>query len=172
VGGLGLVTKDGGCGGRFRSLLPARNRTFAGGTSGIGLRAARQFIKEGAKIVMIGRSPQSVGDAQKEIGANGVAIAADVTKSAELDSLFRRVREKYGRIDVLYANAGIAKLGSVAETTTRPSSSQSNRHIRLRVPLAFLSPRIVVAIVNGTAPADLTVTGLAKDRELQPVDFP
>ena len=50
--------------------------------------------------------------------------------------------------------------------------AQSERHIRLLVPLAFLSPRIVVAIVNGTAPADLTVTGLAKDRELQPVDFP
>jgi NAD(P)-dependent dehydrogenase (short-subunit alcohol dehydrogenase family) len=43
--------------------------------------------------------------------------AADVTKSADLDSLFRQVREKYGRIDVLYANAGIARLGAVADTT-------------------------------------------------------
>jgi NAD(P)-dependent dehydrogenase (short-subunit alcohol dehydrogenase family) len=90
---------------------------ITGGTSGIGLAAAKQFIKEGAKVVVTGRSPQSVGDAQNEIGANGVAIAADVTKSDELDSLFQQVREKYGRIDVLYANAGIAKLGSVAETT-------------------------------------------------------
>ena len=90
---------------------------ITGGTSGIGLAAAWQFIKEGAKVVLTGRSPQSVGDAQKEIGADGVAIAADVTKSAELDSLFQQVREKYGRIDVLYVNAGIAKLGSVAETT-------------------------------------------------------
>jgi len=56
-------------------------------------------------------------DAQKEIGANGEAIAADVTKSHELDAVFQTVREKYGQIDVLYANAGIAKLGSVAETT-------------------------------------------------------
>jgi NAD(P)-dependent dehydrogenase (short-subunit alcohol dehydrogenase family) len=87
------------------------------GTSGIGLAAARQFIKEGATVVVTGRSPQSVGNAQKELGANAVAIAVDVTKSAELDSLFQQVREKYGRIDVLYANAGIAKLGSVAETT-------------------------------------------------------
>ena len=90
---------------------------ITGGTSGIGLAAAKQFIKEGAKVVVTGRSPQSVDDAQNEIGANGVAIAADVTKSDELDSLFQQVREKYGRIDVLYANAGIAKLGSVAETT-------------------------------------------------------
>ena len=90
---------------------------ITGGTSGIGLAAARQFIAEGATVVVIGRSPQSVGDAQKEIGASGVAIAADVTKSAELDAVFQTVREKYGRIDVLYVNAGIAKLGSVAETT-------------------------------------------------------
>jgi NAD(P)-dependent dehydrogenase (short-subunit alcohol dehydrogenase family) len=90
---------------------------ITGGTSGIGLAAAKQFIKEGAKVVVTGRSPRSVGDAQNEIGANGVAIAADVTKSAELDALFQQVREKYGRIDVLYVNAGIAKLGSVAETT-------------------------------------------------------
>jgi NAD(P)-dependent dehydrogenase (short-subunit alcohol dehydrogenase family) len=90
---------------------------ITGSTSGIGLAAAKQFIKEGAKVVLNGRSPQSVGDAQKEIGDDGVAIAADVTKSAELDSLFQQVRQKYGRIDVLYVNAGIAKLGSVAETT-------------------------------------------------------
>jgi NAD(P)-dependent dehydrogenase (short-subunit alcohol dehydrogenase family) len=90
---------------------------ITGGTSGIGLAAARRFIKEGAKVVVTGRNRQSVSDAQKELGANGVAIAADVTKSAELDSLFQQVREKYGRIDVLYVNAGIAKLGSVAETT-------------------------------------------------------
>ena len=73
---------------------------ITGGTSGIGLAAAKQFIKQGAKVVLTGRSPQSVGDAQKEIGDDGVAIAADVTKSAELDSLFQQVREKYGRTDV------------------------------------------------------------------------
>jgi NAD(P)-dependent dehydrogenase (short-subunit alcohol dehydrogenase family) len=97
--------------GRFTNKIVV----ITGGTSGIGLAAARQFIKESATVVAIGRSPQSVGDAQKEFGANGIAIT--VTKSAELDAVFQTVREKYGRIDVLYANAGIAKLGSVAETT-------------------------------------------------------
>src|SRR5215813_12616634 len=83
---------------------------ITGGTSGIGLAAAKRFVDEGAKVVVTGRSPQSVQTAQKELGANGVAVAADVTKLGELDSLFRQVREKYGRIDVLYSNAGIAKL--------------------------------------------------------------
>lgn len=90
---------------------------ITGGTSGIGLAAARQFIREGATVVVAGRNPRRIADVQKEIGVKGIANAADVTKSADLDSLFRQVLEKYGRIDVLYANAGIAKLATVAETS-------------------------------------------------------
>src|SRR5271168_456004 len=99
--------------GRFANKIVV----ITGGTSGIGLAAARQFIKEGATVVVSGRNPQAITDVQKELGAKGIAIAAAVTKSAELDSLFQHVREKYGRIDVLYANAGIAKLATVAETS-------------------------------------------------------
>jgi len=99
------------------SRFAAKIVVITGGTSGIGLAAAGQFIREGAKVVVAGRSRQSVDSAQNEVGTNGLAITADVTKSAELDSLFQRARENYGRIDVLYVNAGIAKLGSVAETT-------------------------------------------------------
>ena len=105
-------------------LSPDNVAVVTGGASGIGLAAARQFIKEGAKVIVTGRSSQSVGEAQKVLGAtqkvlgaNGVAIAADVTKPAELDALIGHVRQEYGRIDVLYINPGIAKLGSVAETT-------------------------------------------------------
>jgi NAD(P)-dependent dehydrogenase (short-subunit alcohol dehydrogenase family) len=54
--------------GRFTNKIVV----ITGGTSGIGLAAARQFIKESATVVAIGRSPQSVGDAQKEFGANGI----------------------------------------------------------------------------------------------------
>jgi NAD(P)-dependent dehydrogenase (short-subunit alcohol dehydrogenase family) len=90
---------------------------ITGGTSGIGLAAARQFMCEGAFVVVTGRNPRSIDDVQREFGDKGLAIAADITKTVELDSLFRVVREKCGRIDVLYANAGIAKLGVVAETS-------------------------------------------------------
>ena len=55
---------------------------------------------------------------------------------------------------------GLGRVGSFAEIAER--EVQGERHIRLLAPLAFLSPRIIAAIVDGTAPADLTVTGLAK----------
>jgi len=109
---------------------------MTGGTSGIGLAAAIQFIKEGAKVVVTGRSRQSVGYAQGELGTSGVAIVADVTKSADLDSLFQQVREKYGRIDVLYVsrlrdgaqpgNAGI-RVSQVSSSPSTVAALSSNR---------------------------------------------
>jgi hypothetical protein len=80
------------------------------------------------------------------------------------------------RFAALIIASAVASTPAQAQTAIRISGTvekldgdeaQGERHNRLLVPLA-----IVVAIVNGTAPADLTVTGLAKDRELQPVDFP
>ena len=95
------------------------------GDAHAGLAAARQFIKEGATVVVTGRSSQSISNAQKELGTNGIGIAADVTKLADLQSLFKQVRERCGRIDILYVNAGIAKLGSVADTTEEVSTKLS-----------------------------------------------
>jgi NAD(P)-dependent dehydrogenase (short-subunit alcohol dehydrogenase family) len=90
---------------------------ITGGTSGIGLAAAKQFIAEGATVVVSGRNSQALTAVQSDLGANAFAIAADVTRSADLDALFRQVGEKYGRIDVLFANAGVAKLAPVESTS-------------------------------------------------------
>jgi NAD(P)-dependent dehydrogenase (short-subunit alcohol dehydrogenase family) len=114
----------------FMSRFANKVVVITGGTSGIGLAAAKRFISEGAKVVVTGRNRKSVADAQKELGPNGTAIAADVTKSEELDALFRQVRDKYGRVDVLYANAGVAKLGSVAETTEQLFDDIINANFR------------------------------------------
>ena len=59
-----------------------------GGTSGIGLAAAKRFIEEGAIVIATGRGPESVASAQKEFGANGTGVVSDVTKSGDLDRLF------------------------------------------------------------------------------------
>jgi hypothetical protein len=72
------------------------------------------------------------------------------------DALLTAIAKARGWIDELR----LGRIGSVAEIAKR--EAQGERHIRLLAPLAFLSPRIIAAIVDGTAPADLTVTGLAK----------
>jgi len=88
-----------------------------GGNSGIGLAAAKQFVREGAKVVVTGRNEESLAEAAQALGPEALTIAADVTKAADLDRLFATVRDKHGRIDVLFANAGVAKLAPVAETS-------------------------------------------------------
>lgn len=86
-----------------------------GGSSGIGLAAAQHFAREGAKVVVAGRSPAALERAAPTIGPDVLTVVADVSKMSDLDALAETVRDRHGRVDVLYANAGVAKLGPVAD---------------------------------------------------------
>ena len=87
-----------------------------GGSSGIGLAAAVEFQREGATVVVTGRTDDALSAAAKTLGGTAIAIKADVTKASDMEALFKQVKSKFGRIDVLFANAGVAKLGSIEET--------------------------------------------------------
>lgn len=103
---------------------------ITGGTSGIGLATAQEFIHEGAKVVVTGRTPDMLSQAAKALGSDALVVCADVTKPAELDELFKQVRQRHGHIDVLFANAGIAKLGSVESTTEEVVDELFNTNFR------------------------------------------
>ena len=90
---------------------------ITGGNSGIGLAAAQQFEAEGAHVVVTGRDATTLEAAGKSLGKQALTVKADVTKTSDLENLFATVREKYGKIDVLFVNAGGAKVASVADTT-------------------------------------------------------
>ena len=90
---------------------------ITGGTSGIGLATAKQLASEGAKIAVTGRTPETAEGVKPALGPEALVAAADVTDADQLDALFERVRATFGRIDVLFANAGAAKLAPVSETT-------------------------------------------------------
>jgi NAD(P)-dependent dehydrogenase (short-subunit alcohol dehydrogenase family) len=90
---------------------------ITGGSSGIGLASAQEFDREGAKVVVTGRNPGTLAAAAKSLGKEAITVKADVTKAADLDRLFATVREKHGRIDVLFANAGVAKLVPLESTS-------------------------------------------------------
>jgi NAD(P)-dependent dehydrogenase (short-subunit alcohol dehydrogenase family) len=78
-----------------------------GGNSGIGLAAAKAFAAEGARVAILGRDPETLAAAHKEIGSATIAVQGDVAKLADIDRLIREVREKAGRIDALFVNAGV-----------------------------------------------------------------
>jgi NAD(P)-dependent dehydrogenase (short-subunit alcohol dehydrogenase family) len=110
--------------------LEGKVALITGGTSGIGLATAQEFIRQGAKVVVTGRAPDKVAQAAEVLGSNATVVSADITKSSELDELFKQVREKHGHLDILFANAGIAKLGSVESTTEEVVDELFNTNFR------------------------------------------
>ncbi len=90
------------------SKLNNKIAVVTGGSSGIGLAAAQRFIADGAEVVITGRDQGTLDAAIVELGDRATAIRSDVANLKDLDRLFAQVREQFGRIDVLFANAGIA----------------------------------------------------------------
>lgn len=97
--------------------LEGKVAVITGGSSGIGLATAKLFRDSGAKVAISGRNQKSLDDAIKELGAGVVAVRSDVSKLSDLDTLFNLVVKKLGRIDVLFANAGIAKFALVSDVS-------------------------------------------------------
>ena len=75
---------------------------ITGGNSGIGFAAAKRFVAEGAYVFVTGRRKAELEAAVKEIGENAEGVAGDVSKLADLDRLFARIKDKKGRLDVLF----------------------------------------------------------------------
>ena len=90
---------------------------ITGGNSGIGLATAHELKAQGARIIIIGRNPDAVANAATEIGGDTLGMVADVSKVGDLARVFDEIRTKAGRVDVLFANAGIAKFSPLAEST-------------------------------------------------------
>ncbi len=87
-----------------------------GGNSGIGLAAAQAFAKEGARVVIAGRDPESLKQAKASIGPNTVAVQADVSKLLDIDRTIAEAAKVAGRIDVLFVNAGIGHFAPIEQS--------------------------------------------------------
>jgi len=90
---------------------------ITGGSSGIGLATAKEFIANGAKVVIFGRSKQALDNATENLGSNSISVQGDVSKISDLDRLYSITKSKFGSIDVLFVNAAQAKLAPIADTT-------------------------------------------------------
>jgi NAD(P)-dependent dehydrogenase (short-subunit alcohol dehydrogenase family) len=98
--------------------LAGKIALITGGSSGIGLATAQRFVAEGAYVFITGRRQAELDAAVKLIGSNVTGVQGDVANLADLDRLYSTVKQQKGRIDILFANAGVgefAPLGSITE---------------------------------------------------------
>ncbi|MGB3641976.1 MAG: SDR family oxidoreductase [Rivularia sp. (in: cyanobacteria)] len=86
--------------------LNNKTAVITGGTTGIGFATAKQFIEEGAKVIITGRNEERLTQAVEKLGASAIAVKADVLSLTDLDNLAVRVKEEFGSLDIIFANAG------------------------------------------------------------------
>ena len=97
------------------SKLISKVAVITGGNSGIGLGIAQAFKQEGALGAIVGRNPDTLASAAAQLGDGFIAIKADVTNLTDLERVFTETAEKFGKIDVIVANAGGGTIGTVAD---------------------------------------------------------
>ena len=97
--------------------LEGKITLVTGGDSGIGLATAKQFVNEGAYVFITGRRDKELAAAVKEISKNATGIQGDVSNLADLDRLFAQIKREKGKLDVVFANAGIAKYAAFGKIT-------------------------------------------------------
>lgn len=99
--------------------LNGKTALITGGNSGIGLAAARAFIREGALVAITGRNQETLDEAARELGRNLLALRADITDLAANEQAIRTAGETFGHLDIVVANAGIGGGTPLGATTAQ-----------------------------------------------------
>jgi NAD(P)-dependent dehydrogenase (short-subunit alcohol dehydrogenase family) len=97
--------------------LSGKIAVVTGGNSGMGLATARLFAEQGAKVIITGRRQKELDEAVESIGENGEGVLGDVANLSDLDKLHDHIKAKYGRVDIVFANAGVGSLAPMGQVT-------------------------------------------------------
>jgi len=95
--------------------LKGKRALITGGSSGIGLETARQFLREGARVAITGKNPGTLEAARKELGSDVLFISSDAGDVADQQAVVQNLRQAFGQLDILFVNAGIVDLKPVEQ---------------------------------------------------------
>ncbi|MGX4804265.1 glucose 1-dehydrogenase [Bradyrhizobium guangdongense] len=143
--------------------LKGKTALITGGNGGIGLATAKLFVAEGAKVIISGRNKATLDAAAKELGANALAVVADATDVAATEAAIRQGAEKFGKLDIVFANAGIpgsTPLGSATLETFEKviSTNLTGVFFTVQSALPYLNDNASI-ILNGSVISVLGIPG-------------
>jgi len=110
--------------------LEGKIALITGGNSGIGLATAQQFVNEGAYVFITGRREPELARAVEEIEKNVIGVQGDVSNLADLDRLFAQITREKGRLDIVFANAGITTITPLGKITEERYDSLFNINVK------------------------------------------
>src|ERR1700759_5537175 len=126
-----------------------RNKTalITGGNSGIGLATAKLFVAEGARVIIPGRNQATLEAATEELGPNAFAVVADANDVAATEAAVKQAAEKFGKLDIVFANAGIPGNTPIGSTTQAAFEAV----IRTNLTAVFFTVQAAVPYLNDGA---------------------
>ncbi|UYO43367.1 SDR family oxidoreductase [Rhodopseudomonas palustris] len=127
--------------------LSGKTALITGGNSGIGLATAKLFVAEGARVTITGRDRARLDAAARELGAQALAVEADVTDIAAIENAVARAAERFGKLDIVFANAGIPGATPLGGT----SLSTFEQVIRTNLTAVFFTVQAALPYLNDGA---------------------
>ena len=134
--------------------LKGKSVLVTGASSGIGRASAKAFAKEGMRVAVSARSTDRLRELVKELGSDAIMLPADLTSAAETDELIRQAIAKLGRLDVLFANAGVYIAGQVADG----DPAEWDKLLALNVGSVFRSINRVIPHMRAHGGGDILVS--------------
>jgi NAD(P)-dependent dehydrogenase (short-subunit alcohol dehydrogenase family) len=130
----------------LETTMRLANKTafITGGNSGIGLATAKLFVAEGAKVAITGRTRETLEAVAKELGPNAFAIVADATDVAATEKAVAKAVEKFGKLDIVFANAGISANTPVGGTALETFEAV----LKTNITAVFFTVQAAVAHMN------------------------
>lgn len=110
--------------------LQGKKAVITGGSTGIGFETAKRFLAEGARVIITGQNEERLNKAVAELGDGAIAVRADVRSVADLDSLAAKAIEEFGKLDILFANAGVGRFAPIEQIDESFYDEQFNTNVK------------------------------------------
>jgi NAD(P)-dependent dehydrogenase (short-subunit alcohol dehydrogenase family) len=143
--------------------LNNKRALITGGTSGIGLETARQFMAEGARVAVTGQNAKTLEAARKELGDGALVFSSDAANPEASHSLAQSLREAFGQLDVVFINAGVADLRPVDQWDSAAFDRSFNTNVKgpfflIQALLPMLANPTSI-VINGSVNAHIGMPG-------------